>query len=225
MPDMKPITLWGHPFAPNPLKVAIILCELDIPHEIKIVAFEDVKQEPFLKLNPNGRMPAIEDPNTGIVLWESGAIIEYLIETYDTENKLSYADSPEKWAQSSWKHLQMSGQGPYYGQLVWFSNFHQEKLPSVISRYEKELDRVVSVLELQLTRTGKPYLVGDKCTYADLMFIPWHRAIPGQPTHDFFTKTWPEKYPVSYEWNQRLLARDGAKKALADGQKLMQRSH
>lgn len=74
----KSITLhsWGR--SPNPLKVAIFLEELGIPYEMKNV--EDVKGEPFTKLNPNGRVPAIEDPNTGIVLWESGAIIEYLID-------------------------------------------------------------------------------------------------------------------------------------------------
>jgi glutathione S-transferase len=106
---------------PNPLKVLIVILELGIPYEIKEVGMADVKQEPFLSLNPNGRMPALEDPNTGAVLWESGAIIEYLVQTYDKDHKISYESAAEKNAENSWKHFQMSGQGPYFGQYVWFS--------------------------------------------------------------------------------------------------------
>lgn len=73
--------------------------------------FADLKKEPFESINPNGRVPAIEDPNTGLNLWESGAIIEYLLETYDKEHKLSYTKSPEKFEQLEWLHFQMSGQG------------------------------------------------------------------------------------------------------------------
>lgn len=69
-----------------------------------------MKQEPFLSLNPNGRAPAIEDPNTGVTLWESGAIIEYLVETYDKEETISYTTSPERFLLKQWLHFQMSGQ-------------------------------------------------------------------------------------------------------------------
>jgi glutathione S-transferase len=73
--------------------------------------FSELKKDPFESINPNGRVPAIEDPNTGMKLWESGAIIEYLLETYDKENKLSYTKSPEKFETKCWLHFQMSGQG------------------------------------------------------------------------------------------------------------------
>lgn len=68
-------------------------------------------------------MPCLVDPNHPegeIKLWESGAIIEYLIDVYDTEGKLSYSGFPERYQQNCWKHFQMSGQGPYFGQLNWF---------------------------------------------------------------------------------------------------------
>lgn len=77
------------------------------PRQIPI---KDPKDESFTKINPNGRLPAIEDPNTGLTLWESGAIIEYLIETYDKEHKLTFTSAPEKWHLKQYLHFQMSGQ-------------------------------------------------------------------------------------------------------------------
>lgn len=82
--------------------------------------FADLKKSPFESINPNGRVPAIEDPNTGTKLWESGAIIEYLLETYDKGHSLSYTSGPERWEQRCWLHFQTSGQGPYFGQRAWF---------------------------------------------------------------------------------------------------------
>ena len=55
---------------PNPWKVVIILEELKLPYELEYVDFSQIKKEPFISVNPNGRVPAIEDPNTGITLWE-----------------------------------------------------------------------------------------------------------------------------------------------------------
>lgn len=112
----KPVTLYSHAGGPNPWKVAIILEELGIPYETKFEDMSTLKKEPFVKVNPNGRVPAIEDPNTGVTLWESGAIVEYLVQEYDKSEKLHYKTSPEKYITQQWLHFQMSGQGPYYGQ-------------------------------------------------------------------------------------------------------------
>lgn len=73
--------------------------------------FSQLKKDPFEQINPNGRVPAIEDPKTGYKLWESGAIIDYLLDTYDKENSLSYTSGPEKYEQKCWMEFQMSGQG------------------------------------------------------------------------------------------------------------------
>ncbi|KAK4619854.1 Glutathione S-transferase-like protein OpS6 [Fulvia fulva] len=196
MSSVKPIKLYGHAAGPNPTKVVIVLEELNIP------------------VNPNGRVPAIEDPNTGITLWESGAIVEYLVETYDKDHAISYGSPPEKWSQKQWTHFQMSGQGPYFGQLVWFKFYHSEKnLTSVIDRYKTELRRVISVLDLHLSKTGKPYLVGDKVTFADLMFIPWNLGAE-RFMDDSFPEEWQKKYPKAWDWHQRLTSRASVKKAL-----------
>ncbi|KAK2594183.1 hypothetical protein QQS21_008122 [Conoideocrella luteorostrata] len=177
MSSIKPLTLWSHASGPNPWKVAIILEELSIPYEAKFVDFSQVKIEPFISVNPNGRIPGLEDPNTNITMWESGAIIDYLIDQYDTSNKLQYTSLKEKYQTKAWEHFQMSGQGPYFGQLIWFTRYHPEKVPSAVERYTKEIKRVTSVIDTHLKKQGTEYLVGDKLTYADLMFVPWATAV------------------------------------------------
>lgn len=94
----------------NQRKVVIILKELNIPYETEYVDFAKIKQEPYTKINPNGRVPAITDPSTGITLWESGAIIEYLIDQYDKEDTLTYRKAPEKYYLQQYLHFQMSGE-------------------------------------------------------------------------------------------------------------------
>jgi glutathione S-transferase len=70
MANLKTLTLHSHVGGPNPWKVAIILEELGLPYEHKFVDFKQVKEEPYISLCPNGRVPALEDPNTSISLWE-----------------------------------------------------------------------------------------------------------------------------------------------------------
>lgn len=150
----------------------MVLEELNVPYEIKNIEFPEMKQPPYEKININGRVPAIEDPNTGITLWESGAIIEYLVETYDKEKNISFtAGTPDYFHAKQWLHYQMSGQGPYFGQAVWFTMYHHEKLQSARERYVNEVRRVSSVINRALE--GKEWLVGGKYTYADVAFFPW----------------------------------------------------
>lgn len=61
----------------------------------------------------------IEDPNTNLVLWESGAIILYLVEEYDRNNTLTYNMGNERHFLKQWLFFQVSGQGPYFGQATW----------------------------------------------------------------------------------------------------------
>jgi len=211
MSTIKPITLYSHASGPNPWKVAIILKELDLPYEEIFMDMADLKKPPYEKLNPNGRVPTIVDPNTDITLWETGAIIEYLIDTYDKEHKLSLDTFPEKYHQRQWLYFQASGQGPYYGQAAWFTNFHPEKIPSAIERYRKEMVRVVGVIDRGLE--GKEYLVGNKCTYADLSFLTWHSLI------DRVSKDEPldiASYKNYNAWIERLMARPAVKKVFEE---------
>ncbi|KAK9369378.1 glutathione S-transferase Ure2-like protein [Lipomyces kononenkoae] len=180
---IKPIKVWGK-IGPNPTKVAILFEELDLPYEVVELGWGDIKKAEYLAVNPNGRIPAIHDPNTGLTLWESGAIIEYLLEKYDTTYKLSFPPgSIESYHAKQWLFFQVSGQGPYYGQASWFNKFHDEKVPSAIERYVKEVSRVTGVLEGHLAQQkvqadgDGPWLVGNKYSYVDLAFISWQTLI------------------------------------------------
>ncbi|KAM0709030.1 hypothetical protein Q7P35_003066 [Cladosporium inversicolor] len=217
----KPIKLYSHAGGPNPWKVAIILNELNIPYETELKDFGDLKKEPFESLNPNGRVPAITDPNTSLTLWESGAIIEYLLATYDPSQTLSYPSSPNKYLTQSWLHFQTSGQGPYFGQRAWFVFYHPEKnLTSVLDRYGDEIWRVTGVVDAHLKKSGGEWLVGEKCTYADLAFVPWYWLCPAI-MGDGFEKEWESRYPTSWAWYQKLQARPSVTKAREERQKAM----
>lgn len=159
-------------------------------------------------------VPAIEDPNTGITLWESGAIIEYLVDLYDKESKLTFPTAPEKYHVKQFLYYQMSGQGPYFGQASWFVNFHPERLPSAIQRYQNEVKRVIKVLDTVLKNNGDGYLVGGKCTYADLSFLTWARAVPFVMKGTDYD---PAKECPSYgAWIAKLLERPAVKKVYSE---------
>jgi glutathione S-transferase len=163
-------------------------------------------------------VPAITDPNTNLTIWESGAIAQYLIETYDKTERISYHSSPEKYLCIQWLHFQASGQGPYFGQAAWFQLYHAEKLPSAIERYVREIERVIGVLDAHLRAQGTEYLVGDKCTYADMAFVTWGSLVP------FLTKDGETGAPLDVEarfpsydaWMKRVCARESVKKAMED---------
>lgn len=114
MSSIKPLVLYSHALGPNPWKVALLLEELALPYTAEYKDFSELKGSAFdSEINPNGRVPALTDPNTGINIWESGAIIEYLIEVYDKEGKLHYVQTPQRWYTQQFLHYQMSGQGTF----------------------------------------------------------------------------------------------------------------
>ncbi|KAF2490642.1 putative glutathione S-transferase [Lophium mytilinum] len=209
--SLKPITLWGHDSGPNAWKVAMILEELNIPYTVKMIEFPDMKKEPYVSINPNGRVPSIEDPNTGITLWESGAIIEYLVETYDKQHNISFAPSSKGYFEAKqWLYYQVSGQGPYFGQAIWFTLYHPEKLASVVDRYVNEIRRVSGVLDRALQ--DKEFLVGGKFSYADAAFVTWFAIVPLFADRVNLDRD----FPVLNAWLERLKARLGIRKILQD---------
>lgn len=216
--QIKPIKVWGKG-GPNPPKVAIILEELCLPYEAIAVPISEAKKPEYVAINPNGRVPIIHDPNTGITLWESGAIIEYLIERYDTKQRLSFAPgTPESYHAKQWLYFQTTGQGPYYGQAVWFKQWHPERVPSALERYTKEVNRVTGVLDAYLAQQKQehggsagsdgPWLVGNKFSYADIAFIPWQRVVSMMLQKDEYNE---DNFPHVKEWLGKMNSRKTVK--------------
>ncbi|KAL8407550.1 hypothetical protein RB594_006394 [Gaeumannomyces avenae] len=224
--QLKPLKPYGVA-GPNPPKVIMALEELGLPYEPELTRFDQVKSPEFLAINPNGRMPALQDPNTGLTVWESGAILEYLVERYDKDNKISFpAGSNESALTRQWLFFQVSGQGPYYGQAVFFTKYFGEKVPAVVERFTKEIVRVSGVLESHLSKQkgnvadagpeGEgPWLVGDRYTYADLSFVPWQHMIAMIPMDPEVKVTYdPNEFPNVKKWLANLLARPAIAKGI-----------
>jgi glutathione S-transferase len=189
----------------------MILEELNLPYMHKMIEFPDMKKEPYESINPNSRVPSIQDPSTGTTLWESGAIIEYLVETYDKQHKISFAPgSKEYYETKQWLFYQVSGQGPYFGQAVWFTLYHPEKLPSAVDRYVNEIRRISGVLDRVLQ--DKEFLVGGKFSYADAAFVTGY-AIMSLWADRFNLET---GFPHLNAWLERIKVRPAIAKILQD---------
>jgi len=167
---------------PNGVKVSIMLEEIGLPYEphlIDITKNESNTPE-FLSLNPNGKIPAILDPNGPDVkplgLFESGAILIYLAEK---TGKLLPADAARRYETIAWVMFQMGGIGPMFGQLGFFHKFagreYEDKRPR--DRYVAESKRLLGVLEMRLA--GREWIMGDEYTIADIATLGWVRNLIG----------------------------------------------
>ncbi|PVH85076.1 glutathione S-transferase Ure2-like protein [Cadophora sp. DSE1049] len=218
--QIKPLQLYGGILGPNPGKVSILLTQLGLPFETVTVPMSDIKKPEYTALNPNGRLPTLIDPNTGLKIWESGAIIEYVIEKYDTEHKLSYPQGTDEYYHcKQFLHFQISGQGPYYGQAWVFTHLFPEKLPSVIERYMNEIKRVHGVLEAHLAT--RDWLVGDKCTYADLAFITWQETAGNLAEQNPGFYETEKDFPRVHAWYKRMIEKPLVKKLMQERVELM----
>ena len=167
---------------PNGVKVSIMLEEIGLPYEphtINIGANETWGPE-FLSLNPNGKIPAILDPNgpngKPLGLFESGAILIYLAEK---SGQFLPVDPVARLETIQWVMFQMAAIGPMFGQLGFFHRFagkdYEDKRPR--DRYVAESKRLLGVLETRLE--GRDWLMGDDYTIADIATIGWVRNLIG----------------------------------------------
>ncbi|GJJ08951.1 hypothetical protein Clacol_003171 [Clathrus columnatus] len=177
------ITLFHHGIAPNPPKVAILLEELGISYKLVKKEFGDgengVKAPDFLAINPNGRVPAIIDhTNNDKIVWESGAILIYLTERFDTSGKYTGKNLDEKAEVWEWLIFQLSGLGPMHGQIGYFKRLHPVKNldQSVYDRFINETYRVYGVLNKRLE--NREWIALDRFTIADMSFYTWLYLAP-----------------------------------------------
>ncbi|KAJ0350334.1 hypothetical protein COL154_003942 [Colletotrichum chrysophilum] len=195
MTDMKKIKVLGV-HGPNAGKVIVLCEELGIPYETEIIPLNDVKNPKYVAINPNGRLPSIQDPNTDLTLWESGAIIDCGL------------------PRCQWLLYQTTGQGPYYGQAMWFIIY--QPLPEARERYVKEVNRVTGVLEGHLAKQtpdadGNSWFLGGRISYVDIAFFTWQNtASPRIPNVEFNQ----DEFPHVMKWHDNMLARPSVQKVL-----------
>ena len=157
---------------PNGWKVSITLEELSMPYKVKEIDLikGDQRKKSFLKINPNGRIPAIIDrEENNLAIFESGAIMIYLAEK---TGKLLPSDPAKKSEVLQWLMFQMGGIGPMMGQANVFYRYFPEKLQSVIDRYQNESKRLFTVIDKHLE--SNQYLAQD-FSIADIANWSWIR--------------------------------------------------
>lgn len=155
---------------PNGRKPLILLEELGVPYTLRPVPLDGPQKAPdFLRINPNGKIPALVDDDGGepIVVFESGAILQHLAERFGAF--LPQSGQPRASA-LAWLHFQMSAVGPMAGQLGQFLRRHSDDAVG-IAHFREEVDRVYGVLNTRLGEAS--YLAGDEVSIADFATWPW----------------------------------------------------
>ena len=169
------IQLYSLP-TPNGVKASIMLEETGLPYEVHLVNFgkDDQKSAAFVSLNPNGKIPAMIDPDgpdgEPLALFESGAILLYLAEKTGT---LLGHGAADRWHAIQWVMFQMGGIGPMFGQVGFFSKFagrdYEDKRPR--DRAVAEARRLLGVMDHVLT--DRPWFLGESYSIADIAMLGW----------------------------------------------------
>ena len=163
------IDLYTYP-TPNGRKPAIMLEEVGLSYTVKKVDLSQGEQfsPEFVAINPNSKIPAIIDHETGLTIFESGAILIYLAEKTGKFLPRDYGKA--RYDVIQWLMFQMGNVGPLFGQLGHFRHSVREKVEYGINRYEKETNRLLGVMEAHLERSA--YLAADY-SIADMATYPW----------------------------------------------------
>ncbi|HEV3044852.1 MAG TPA: glutathione S-transferase N-terminal domain-containing protein [Roseiarcus sp.] len=200
---------------PNGVKISIMLEEIGLPYEPHLVDLgkNESWTPEFLSLNPNGKIPAIVDPNgpggKPLGLFESGAILLYLAEK---TGQLLPDDPARRYETIQWVFFQMAFIGPMFGQLGYFYKFAgsaiEDKRP--LERYRAEAKRLLGVIETRLD--GAPWIMGREFTIADVSMLGWVRNLVGfYGARDFVAFDELERAPA---WLDRCLARPAVQRGL-----------
>ncbi|KAJ1299659.1 hypothetical protein OPQ81_009111 [Rhizoctonia solani] len=205
--------------SPNGYKVSVLLEELKDSYGLQYtfrnidIRNNEQKEEWFLKINPNGRIPALVDPMRGnFAVFESAAILLYLSQHYDKDKKFSYdpVTEPDSYSeQLQWIFFTHGGIGPMQGQAGHFYRFAPEQIPYALDRYVNEVKRLYSVLDGRLA--DRDYLVGPgrgRYGLADMNTYPWvgaHRWAGIENMGD---------YPNIQAWLNRISERPQVKRGI-----------
>ncbi len=197
------ITLYTAP-TPNGWKASITLEELGLPYETHTIDLtaNDQKQDWFLAMNPNGRIPVIVDHDADdFAIFETGAIMMYLA---DKTGRLLPTDTKGRSQVIQWLMFQMGGVGPMMGQANVFFRYWPEKIQPVIDRYQGETKRLFTVLDGHLAH--HEYLAGDY-SIADIANWSWVH------THNWSGVSL-EGLPHLYRWVKQIGAREAVDRGI-----------
>lgn len=192
----------------NGWKPVVFLEEAGVEYDLTHIDFskKEQKSSEYLKLNPNGRIPAIVDrTNNDFVVFESGAILWYLAEKY---GKFLPNDANSRSETLQWLMFQMAGVGPMMGQAMYFQRIaakNGNEEPFAIKRYVDESRRLLEVLNTRLK--GRSYLVDAQYTIADMAMYTWTRAY-------YWANVSVDGLPHLQEWLERIDARPATRRAL-----------
>ncbi|KAI1344166.1 glutathione S-transferase [Xylariaceae sp. FL0016] len=227
MASLQPLVLHAHATGPNPIKLAMALELLQVPYTVKMWDFgpdpaKGVKGAAFLQLNENGRVPALEDPNTGVVSWESGACMNYLRRVYDQGGRVlgprardggaGEVTEQDRVDFDKWEYFLLTTLGPMTGQTNWYRHYNATKNDDALKRYVEQTERCYSVLEGQLKKTGGESILPGGVTAVDLHYEPWVRQ------HKYAQLSL-DPYPMVSKWLQ---AMDGMKSVQLAYQKIQE---
>jgi len=193
---------------PNGRKVPILLAELGWPCVLYLVNLGENEQKSpeYLAKNPNGKIPALVDQDEGVVVFESGAILEYLA---DKAGRFLPAreERHARWEVLSWVYWQVGGPGPMFGQL---GSFAREKPQDghAFQKFREEARRLVGVLDGHLRSKNREW-IGAEYSIADIINYPWFEAVAG------FQPDVLDGADAVKAWMKRMAARPAVKKGMA----------
>lgn len=156
-------------FAPltRSVRVLWLLEELGLPYELERVEFRPPERDFFSQATPTGKLPTLVDDH--VVLCESGAIVEYILERYGEGRLAPPVGSPERGAFLQWLHFAESTAFPPLGILVWLTRYRgeSEEYAELIADVRQRAAAGFDYLERELG--GKTYLLGNAFSAADVM--------------------------------------------------------
>lgn len=175
------LTLYTWP-TPNGHKISIALELLGLPYKVVSVDIKNGEQHTpeFRKVSANGRIPALTDtegPSSGdepFAIFESGAILEYLVDKYDKDHKISFPrGTADFYKTQEWLFFQNAGVGPMQGQANHFTYAAPEKIEYGVTRYTNETKRLYDVLSKRIEKNGTGFVVGNHISIADIALVGW----------------------------------------------------
>lgn len=193
---------------PNGRKISIALEELGVEYDVIPINTGEREQftDEFLAINPNHKIPAIDD--SGLKVWESGAILLHLGEQHDPDGRILPKDVAKRMEAIQYAFFQTGGVGPNLGRFGAALRKEGEKNQEMIEIFGGEMDRLCGVLDRVLGNGNRDYLCGDY-SIGDIMHFPWLRIAQN------IGADWITNRPRLVDWLDRIAARPAVERGMA----------